>query len=153
MRQVKYFNMDSNTTFDQNFDQRCLFFILLPFPPSLTFFLYSAHRLLCQCVDSLRRANPFDIGWIDSCWQDAPCHFVCCHLIGLPQFAIPFPFFYPRSLWPGYVWHQTRQNVSLQKGLNHIRAAVWQKTDLSQLGHKTLSVMLLYIVWNQSKEM
>lgn len=26
---------------------------------------------------------------MDSCWQDAPCHFVCRHLIRAPQFALP----------------------------------------------------------------
>lgn len=43
------------------------------------------------CIDSLRCINPSDTGWMDSCWQDAPCHFVCCHLIRAPQFALP-PF-------------------------------------------------------------
>lgn len=55
---------------------------LFPFLPLLCFAL----GLLCQCIHSLRRANPFDTGWIDSCWQDALCHFVRCHLIGTPQF-------------------------------------------------------------------
>lgn len=64
-------------------------FPFLSFLPSLAAFLSFALGLLWQCVDSLRCANPFDIGWIDSCWQDAPCHFVCCHLIGAPQFAFP----------------------------------------------------------------
>lgn len=44
---------------------------------------------LWQCIDSLRCINPSDTGWMDSCWQDAPCHFVCCHLIRAPQFALP----------------------------------------------------------------
>lgn len=43
---------------------------------------------LWQCIDSLRCINPSDTGWMDSCWQDAPCHFVCCHLIRAPQFAL-----------------------------------------------------------------
>lgn len=56
---------------------------LFPFLPLLCFAL----GLLCQCIHSLRRANPFDTGWIDSCWQDALCHFVRSHLIGAPQFS------------------------------------------------------------------
>lgn len=72
--------------------------------PSPTSFLCSALllELLWQHTGSLRCANPFDTGWIDSCWQDAPCHFVCCHLIGAPQFAFPPLFSYPRSLGPGF---------------------------------------------------
>lgn len=42
-----------------------------------------------QSIDSLRCINPSDTGWMDSCWLDAPCHFVCCHLIRAPQFALP----------------------------------------------------------------
>lgn len=44
---------------------------------------------LWQCIDSLRCINPSDTGWMDSCWQDAPCYFVCCHLIRAPQCALP----------------------------------------------------------------
>lgn len=91
-----------------NFGQNLLFF-------SVSAPLCSALGLLWQCIDSLRCANPFDIGWIDSCWQDALCHFVCCHLIGAPQFAFPLLFSYPCSLRPGSVWHQRRGYASLER--------------------------------------
>lgn len=82
------------------------FYFLSPIlPPEPRFLSLLSSALLLdfhQHIGSLRCANPFDIGWIDSCWQNAPCHFVCCHLIGAPQFAFPFPFSYLRSLWPGF---------------------------------------------------
>lgn len=57
--------------------------------PPLSVILCSALGLLCQCVDSLKCANPFDTRWIDSSWQDAPCHFVCCHLTGALSLCLP----------------------------------------------------------------
>lgn len=60
--------------------------------------LRSALGFIWQHVDSLRCANPFDAGWIDSCWQNALCHFVCCHLIGAPQFPFPPRLFFPPVL-------------------------------------------------------
>lgn len=66
---------------------------------------------LWQRTDSLRCINPSDTGWMDSCWPDAPCHFVRCHLIRPSQFALSPPphllsFPCPCSLGPGPVGHQ-----------------------------------------------
>lgn len=112
-----------------------LIFFLGPSPPFFTL-LHSALRPLWQRVDSLRCANPFDMGWIDSCWQDAPCHFVCCHLIGTPQFTLPLLFPYPRSLWLGSVWHQRRGYVYLRRVQNLLwgqRGSFSKGTSFSQI--------------------
>ena len=96
------------------------------FLQSLTSFLCSALGLLWQCVDSLRCANPFDIGWIDSCWPDAPCHFVCCHLIGAPQFAFP-PLFLPSFTVARFCLTSKARLCVPSKSLKSISAAVQLK--------------------------
>lgn len=108
---------------------------LFPFLPLLCFAL----GLLCQCIHSLRRANPFDTGWIDSCWQDALCHFVRCHLIGTPQFT---SLLLPTFAVARFCVTSAGTVCVPSESLNFIRTAVcWKTTCHSR--HQTVSVTLL----------